>query len=1634
MRAKGRLIINYLAMKYFFLSLIMFCYGASVAQQLVEVRHINIFSLSVCEDPGNTRWQLKNISPLDISIDSIVVSMHDDLHFLSLNSQATLLSTRNDESTFVLGGMNNIASGDSTAISYFTEASCAGIQANGSSDTLKVYARQNGMVFHQEFLIGPRQIQAAALNIIPSSLKDSISGNQLRVGDTIHRSCKVINSGNGNVSLFSFSDATIDRADSSALVIFDWMYFNGSVWLPLLTNLSNDTVRIDSSILQNIGNLDGVFDACDTLCLKYKIRLQSCPSGGILNTTPSVGKYCRQEYCLGENLNATQSLSLAHAKPGSLNIELIEKTDDYCMNDNSGPHEIIYSMVNTDTLPMWNAKVQVDVGTFHIVSSRIDTSQVYMRVANQISWQKIVPIKTTNGNPSSNPGFGNCGYTDYIRSMELKFDRIDPGDTLYIRFPTYTCVDPNSCSSTYLLHNGLRYSFEGPCGVFKYQHGFTYPRLDALSAGSLHMNAPTQIFPGDTFSMEVELNPVIRAFSEHDSAAFKFEFILPQGISWPGSPNSYSLQEICLAENRIADSVLVNGDTLSFIYPTSGGINFNGGGSLIENLFSLKDLTIDCTVLGSSISVFAEFRMSYVPDLNCPNPAWFSLACETIELRNACYSSYPNGGIELLKPIFERLNAGVPDNDEDGLPDLPPYPQVDSFDRSRVTIGDTIGFHQGGVVNLANQNVPFVNLEQVSTIDKGKLMRRLDVQIKIWDASASVSYSGLSSDTTYFAGALDSVSYGLFIKPQNLTWLPNTYQFEDGDSVEISTWFKVIKNHPLEQTLIDIQNEVFLLDHLGPDSLGTSLSCGASYSNLNLHRYDIYTYMPSGVIEGCQEKRKTFDIYPSFEGGKPIFQKEYLTLSKVDKLMLIPPEGFELSNFQLNHIYIGRGWCLPSSNLTNQNIPITPGFKGDTIVLELDSVLPDTFNQVLRQQISFNVNAICGLESGNYFIDYLATLEHDAARSGILPDTVSGRRLFSYASPDLRIKPLSPKVVDGLNGMVFGDIQLENNSSIAVPYPGIYFDTPTTIAIQKIENLNTGQSQNLSNGWMYLDSLSGNSQSPIYRIWANYYNCEQDSFNLYTSWSCDGFPSSITEAACTPIQETFYIEPKKSGLSLQNIIPDSSAHIDLCEAIEMELSISTTNLALVDSIIFKALKASIGEFEIIPGSSKIAWPDTSLYTVISDPVETSSALIWNLENLYPQLPGGGLPGIIHPDSSQLKIRFQVQANCNFVSGTRLEMEATGLKPCGEYIDVARSFSEPILINGINESYSVNINSQWQDLSYCELSTQSFILNYPGTVPSNTGDSIYLTYPPEIALIKSSIQGNFSRNNSRFGIAPNGDSLLVMPVPQLISPTDSLSLSFDLMSTSLAECGDYDINLQVLRGQTGFCGNDTCRIFSPLGSVSTNLSVRKPQFSLDINSTSWDLVNDTAIVNMLISPINLPPRNHDLILIEYYLDDGSGVYDSADSLIGSNLILGNPIANPFNFSDTLDLSGIHINSSPTLIAVISSENNCVCTTEVEINDYVLDYTIDERELARTILSGGINIYPNPVQDSLHIKGNFKNGLEVEVLNSNGQLLEYYSSNSLNITHKRINLSRYPSGMYFIKIRSGMLQWVDNILVQ
>ena len=111
---------------------------------------------------------------------------------------------------------------------------------------------------------------------------------------------------------------------------------------------------------------------------------------------------------------------------------------------------------------------------------------------------------------------------------------------------------------------------------------------------------------------------------------------------------------------------------------------------------------------------------------------------------------------------------------------------------------------------------------------------------------------------------------------------------------------------------------------------------------------------------------------------------------------------------------------------------------------------------------------------------------------------------------------------------------------------------------------------------------------------------------------------------------------------------------------------------------------------------------------------------------------------------------------------------------------------------------------------------------------------------------------------------------------------------------------------------------------------------------------------------------------------------------------------------------------------------SAPSSCEAFDRGEVEDYTINITAGTTSTILIPEGISLEVYPNPASDvlNIHIPGN-SDELNIQVFNSTGSLVEMYTQSR---PYAQLDVSSYPSGMYFIRVNSAIKAELGKFIIR
>ena len=231
--------------------------------------------------------------------------------------------------------------------------------------------------------------------------------------------------------------------------------------------------------------------------------------------------------------------------------------------------------------------------------------------------------------------------------------------------------------------------------------------------------------------------------------------------------------------------------------------------------------------------------------------------------------------------------------------------------------------------------------------------------------------------------------------------------------------------------------------------------------------------------------------------------------------------------------------------------------------------------------------------------------------------------------------------------------------------------------------------------------------------------CSYTSVNYSLGWKCNGYPSFTDGFNCVDESGTLNINPQNPAFETF-VTQQPPATVDLCTSFEIEILARNTGLGdAVNQTLTTILPIGGSAVQYVTGSSMLTYNGST--TTIADPTISGDEFTWNVGGSV-----GNLAGV--PDVNNFyKIKFSIEANCGFFSGSVLKAEATGDNLCGTTYKSQAQQINPIVITGASPA-DLNYTTTLDGSGNPWFSNIASTFNYQVSIDFNDLETLILVAP------------------------------------------------------------------------------------------------------------------------------------------------------------------------------------------------------------------------------------------------------------------------------------------------------------------
>ena len=1444
--------------------------------------------------------------------------------------------------------LNDLGAGEAVTVTLEAEAPCAVIDCIDGAEFFANDIHLNWLGGNTSTTTNPYVIERGLL-VITEVNSTFMSGSQ---GDVLTREITITNTRPGAVEGFVFTDTHQGGIDISGMPGTD-VSPGGNIF----------QLDISGADFTAIGDGDELLELNESITITESILITDC--GVDVPSTVSdlnVAWGCGGEICQEVSKNAIITLSLSDKEPLLIWEPITNYAECYC-----GPDAYRQGMKITNVGSGGAENVVFYLNRLSAVSGSIEVESIEVDSVGTLL--DIVPA--VFGTSSL---FSPCTGTDndLTSNFTLTIPYLGAAQVVTIFWDVYfcdqTCNQPEvdweyrwsyfkECPpSPYVEHSDFIYVHDG--GVF----------MESQVVGDYML----AVQDGDTVEVDYELT--------YDSLTLLndelvLEFVLPCGATWADSNALILDGHAPVSIEEEMDSIST---TFSATYQlplpdnianTSFAIVFNCGDLCFEQDVCKDSLITSCTLLpcvtipppafGIDIKATVNKCTDYPLGCNIQTCAvlTFPYICE---IDSVCLNEPP--GYAIFDFAAARSNYGLPDNDDDRLPDGTGQIDLSQVRTDRLIAGDTVQVYMegkvvmdevGATLPLGEINVRFtggsmLNANVGAMIKDGTGISEEESKVRIFDSSANI-YFDCNAPDVEVEGDFNLVVYGYDISAMALgSCVPASFEFAAGDSIIFEGKYKLRYNMlreidptPMSATLT-VAPEILVFD--ADTSQYNPINCSCASQTFEVSAYE-YALLP-GIfgLPLCDSSQ--------FIGGSLLrlelsegnfFPYEHRNLLFADDWRMDLPDEITLCNAKMTFLNLQGG------NVVLSNEQLDWVVENDEYVFDIGQYQDPPLD-----------------EGFSILFQYIFKTECDVA--GSRPLTITSNWDFLNSMPEEEdplelvvdanaLQALTPKLnlqafffnITSFNNQLEMDFFLGNEptkiagqSSAEAPNTWLYITSQSGLVTDfQLVDPTTGDVFTPVNGVYQLGDFP--IDTVAFRLLATNNSCETETFTIHYGWNCDPFTSQVQTACYRRSQEFTLTSPPGE---IDFTVESPSGCYDLCETIPpYTLEIFNGELGAVYDLLVQA-QLPQGQI-IVPGSSQVEYPTGSgNFFPIADPTLINSTLAqWDL-SAFDSLTNG-LPGISSAPAHSITLVFETTTECGFIADAFTLFTIAGEQNCGVPSNSVAKPGDPICINGVSTPYSTNIDVETETPFGCaDEMTFEFSMTASQTLP--IGACAIVTLPQGVSLVSNSCssacQGNFNCTPIIDG------NTYTWQLPEGVPSSQIVCFSFTTSGWSNLGCEEGLVIFRTANETQALCAStgEMCSAKASTGSLLFPYDIQRPEYELDNFTISASQTGGDDLVDFSIDIINCGPQNEPPVTVDFYLDtDNDGAGDQLVHTESEVVIISNCQSATMTGSFSLPPGNLC-----NLVAYINPDQ-CLCSLD---SAYLLSPIIYQTDQSYTVCSG------------------------------------------------------------------------------
>ncbi|MFN0214469.1 MAG: gliding motility-associated C-terminal domain-containing protein, partial [Saprospiraceae bacterium] len=921
------------------------------------------------------------------------------------------------------------------------------------------------------------------------------------------------------------------------------------------------------------------------------------------------------------------------------------------------------------------------------------------------------------------------------------------------------------------------------------------------------------------------------------------------------------------------------------------------------------------------------------------------------------------GGGNLVVVDFDsyRTNYGLQDNNDDRAADNNNIANATGVRRDRFLVGDTLrtelrAFMVQGTLEELNFRVFFESWQSdFDTLDGDAYILMLGKMLFAnYDTTSFVSahltiktaggqqydcpvgLPGIKSDQHLIQVAepnirppqivdvLTNMFHEFDLDFAQLPCLPANFVLSAGDSLIFTSDFKFENNFRPQGTnappLINFRNSICDTDK----TYSWKLENFCTEKEICQYSGYLESVNPeTQIIEPCAQSTEVSPFQYNMRIARAnMFPFEVRPLSSVTHYSYSLPTAVSLLETKLNYLRLQDNVQLFGVT------PITPGFGGDSLTLNLNPFFSNPLDEGYGFELSTRFDTSCGYDGTKFGRTVLGLKYASKCFHNPIDQTYYIVNPNGYQSGSPRIDFFTQNSILYLptNDVQF-DFRLRNNASVIAPNAWFSIESDGDLADVQLLYM-PGQTPVPQVGGVYQLGGLVSFQDVVLRINAKNLSCRPVTVTFRFGWDCAPVFNANGDA-CGSFVKTIELRPQPPELEL--VILNQPPSVPMCEPSGyFEFEISNANDGTAYNIL-PSIKLPPG-MRIQPGSAQLSYPAGGVFVNMPDPVQLPGN-VWQFDpeassNLLAQ---NGLVSADMDPLNALRIRFKVIAECGVVANAQPIYGAESVQACGTNSNILRKPGLPVGIEGVEPTYTAVSNLQFTTppgAAGCGQEVQLSASIAVNDIPMD-GDSIYILLPAGTSYVNGSYQAGTNAPN---GPPQQSGQQLQLPLPTNLGAGAVLGFTFEIRYDDPAGCADKFVILQTREKTEAYCAssNQFCDIYVATGESLLNLNAQNPE--LQLNSFELNTQGGQTNFNAVLENAGNTTATNPVVQL-YHDQNGNGQIDLSDPLVTEITLNGTILP-----GGVLPISG-NLNNLPSsafcdLIALIPADENCACT------DYVL----------------------------------------------------------------------------------------------